>query len=216
MDQGFLNALRRGTASCNTPSTQACHEFGGGGGAELVTCPAAKPNHLRSSLATVETAHLHEHTRSGLPLPPLPPASTPRKVKSPSLPGSCYKSLPCPQLRYRPAVYPRHVSLGGKQATQARGMWHSFSRHRVRKNFLCSALTSPSLSPQSNFLGNSAVAFPSLSPNKYHAKQDEYLLPRPSSMTHFLNQGRCNWALESWTPPKAERFCNNYSKKQKE
>lgn len=173
------------------------------------------PTRLRSSLATVKTARLYEQTQSGLLLPPLPPASMPRKVKPDSCGASSYKSLPCPQSHRGPAVHPHHISPR-EAATRAQRTWHSFSRHRVCKNFLCSALTSPSLSPQSNFLGNSAVAFPSLSPNKYHAKQDEYLLPRPSSMTHFLNQGRCNWALESWTPPKAERFCNNYSKKQKE
>lgn len=94
---------------------------------------------------------------------------------------------------------------------QPHSLHHSCCVHRStaqlqHKNFLCSTLTSPSRSPLSNFLGNSAVAFPSLSPNKYHAKQDEYLLPRPSGMTHFLNQGRCNWALESWTPPKAGDF----------
>lgn len=164
----------------------------------------------------MKTARLYEQTQSGLLLPPLPPASMPRKVK----PGSCGASeqlqipsmSPVPPWSCRPST--PHLAEGSSN-TGAENVAQLQQAPGVQE-LLCSALTSPSLSPQSNFLGNSAVAFPPLSPNKYHAKQDEYLLPRPSSMTHFLNQGRCNWALESWTPPKAERFCNNYSKKQKE
>lgn len=109
---------------------------------------------------------------------------------------------------------PQHASLPGKRASRERGTASAGTGcARTFRALPSQVLRYP---PQSNFLGNSVVAFPSLSPNKYHAKQDEYLLPRPSGMTHFLNQGRCNWALESWTPPKARRFCNNYSKKQKE
>lgn len=166
---------------------------------------SSKPSQVRASLGAPGAARPCAQTKPNLMLPP---AFTPRKARSP------------PELA-RTATGPLLILTSPAACLTSRGAgelgsWHGFSRHRVCKSFPCSALTSPSLSPQSNFLGNSAVAFPSLSPNKYHAKQDEYLLPRPSGMTHFLNQGRCNWALESWTPPKAGRFCNNYSKKQKE
>lgn len=78
-----------------------------GAGAELVTCSAAKPNQVRSSFATVKTARLYEQTRSGLPL--LPPASTPRKVKSPLLPSEPSEQLQIPSLSPVP-LSPCHLS----------------------------------------------------------------------------------------------------------